>query len=100
LTDYLPITANKQLFYSFKRITSYKNNGSNPVKSVIGRYKINLEMLRSYKSCKAVTDFIQQFSKTKAKILEKLRNQEYLFDDFKKFKLDLLGTIQISCVDP
>jgi hypothetical protein len=39
---------NEQLFFSFKTITSYKSNGSKPVKNVIGRYKINLEALKSY----------------------------------------------------
>jgi hypothetical protein len=55
-------------------ITSYKNSEIKPVKSVIGRYKINQETLKSYKSCKAITDLIRykfHFSKGKQKISEK-----------------------------
>jgi hypothetical protein len=44
--------------YLFKAITSYKKSGSKPVKNVIGRYKINLVTVKSYKNCNAMTEFI------------------------------------------
>jgi hypothetical protein len=43
---------NKQLLYSFKMITSYKNSGSKSVKSFIDCYKIHLKALKSYKVVK------------------------------------------------
>jgi hypothetical protein len=46
---------NKQLFFLFKTITSYKSNGYGLVENAIGRYKQKLETLKSYKSCKAIT---------------------------------------------
>jgi hypothetical protein len=49
---------NKPLFFSLKMITSYKNIEPKPVKNIIGRYKTSLEALKSYKSIKAITDFV------------------------------------------
>jgi hypothetical protein len=66
--------SNQQLFFWLKTITSYENSGSKPVKRVIGRYKINLEVLKSFKSCKAMTDLMRcnlHFSKANSKISEK-----------------------------
>jgi hypothetical protein len=40
-------------------ITSYKNIEPKPVKNIIGRYKTSLEALKSYKSIKAITDFVR-----------------------------------------
>jgi hypothetical protein len=57
----------------------YKNNRSKAVKRVLGRCKINLETLKSYKICKAITDFIRyklHFSKANSKIMENKENEE------------------------
>jgi hypothetical protein len=49
----------KSNYFLFKTITSYKNIGSRPLKSSIGRYKINLEALKSCKVCKDIMVFIR-----------------------------------------
>jgi hypothetical protein len=48
--QYYSGVTNNQLFFLFKTITSYTSSGFTLVKNVVGRFKIKLEMLKSYKS--------------------------------------------------
>jgi hypothetical protein len=82
---------NKWLLFWFKAITSYKNSGTNPVKSVIGRYKLNLEALKIYKSWKAITDLIRYkllFSKINSNISVKMKKMN---SNFLKKQIGPLG---------